>query len=139
MNKALFPDLNDAIKRRFKSSGLILDVRDQAPSSIGEVVQAFNGRVIKVYAGGSDNTIYADPLVNYMFRALHDREHISLQADFSLDGEKQVAYEQAKQFGDALAPIILAEVVGQAAEFFRSGQFPSDQVQFIMERLKVAA
>jgi hypothetical protein len=138
MSKVLFPDLNEAIKRRFAKSGLVLDIQDSAPSTIAEVVQSFGGRVVKVYSGGSDSTIYADPIVNYMFRALHDREHIRLQADFSLDGEKRVAYEQARQFGDALAPIILAEVVEQAAEFFRSGQFPSDQVQFIMERLKAA-
>lgn len=116
-----------------KASKVAYTVADIAPSTFNDLKA--NGLVI--WSRASDHTIYEDARVNHAFRAIHDAMHLSLGAEFTLDGEIWVAKEQARQAGsDLLAELILAEVIGQAEYFKQHGVFPSDQKAFTQAYLK---
>lgn len=129
--------MRDIIMRELSRLGLTLEVRDDAPSTISDVIQAFNGRTVKVWSGACDNTIFIDPHVNRLFRAWHDACHVQLNADFSLQGEKRVAAYQAARVGsDYWARAIMAEVAGQAEYFYKFGVFPANQLEFTLKALR---
>ncbi len=94
---------------------------------------------VTIYMGGSDNTIFGDPEVNYDFRAWHEWTHYILRAPFDLNGELAVAHRQCEDlaliYGHEPRTIrwqqlIMAEVYGQALYFKRWNEFPADQVAF---------
>lgn len=96
------------------------------------------GRVT-VFTGGSDNTIFGEPEINYDFRAWHEWTHFILRAGFDLTGELAVAHRQCEDlalvFGhgykyDEWRKLVMAEVYGQALYFDQRGEFPIDQVYF---------
>jgi hypothetical protein len=90
-----------------------------------------------VWAGASDSTIYGDPSVNHAFRAWHDSLHLKLNAPFTLEGERLVAIEQARLVGsDTMGNILIGEIVGQAEYFAKHGEFPANQVEFMLNWLK---
>lgn len=127
----MFQGLNAAILKQVKT--LKYSVADTAPSTFEDLIKAPS---LIVWSGASDRTIYGDPAVNWAFRAWHDSLHLKLNAPFTLEGEKRVALEQARLVdSDAIARIILAEVVGQAEYFAKQGEFPVDQVAFIKAAL----
>ena len=133
-----FNGLNDAIKTIARKMKLPkIHVSDFAPQTFGDVLKSYSEtKSIVVWSGGSDFTIYKDPQVNYLFRAMHDLTHVSLKSDFSLVGETRVAIYQMSQVGTELAKIIQIEVIGQAQHYFSTGAFPLDQVRFTLEQLK---
>ncbi len=109
---------------------------DIAPSNF-QALKSQGVASLIVWSGASDNTIYGDASVNHAMRAWHDSLHLSLNADFTLQGELRVALEQARLVkNDALAEIIIAEVYGQALFFDKHGEFPVNQVEFIINYLK---
>lgn len=111
------------------------EAQDNAPYSF-ETLKANSGRLV-VWSGASDQTIYGDAKVNHAFRAWHDSLHLKLDADFSFEGERRVAAEQARLIGsDSMGLIIMAEVVGQVEYLNKYGHFPVDQVQFLRNYLK---
>lgn len=125
-------ELNSKIKR-FAPSLLAKDI---APSTFEDLMRLDSKEAI-VWSGASECTIYGDPSVNYAMRAWHDSLHRKLSADFSLAGETRVALEHCRLIeSDGLARIIWAEVVGQAEFFERFGQFPENQVEFILGEIK---
>lgn len=92
-----------------------------------------------VWDGASTNTIYGAETVNHAFRAWHDKLHLELNAPFTLEGEKLVAMEQARLIrSDAMGKILIGEIVGQAEYFAKHGEFPTDQVKFMLNYLKGA-
>jgi len=117
------------------------DVAEKAPETLDEL----NAHIAKTYRmvvwnGASHNTIYGSPEVNWAFRAWHDWCHWRYQLPFTPEGERAAAYVQiahiVRLYGndwDAIdyAALILAEVVGQAAFYEATGQFPEDQVAFV--------
>ena len=134
----MFNGLNDAIRAAARRAGTPrFEVRDVAPQTVAEMRQAYSetGRII-VWSGGSDSTIYCDASVNYLFRAWHDWTHLKTGADFTLAGETANCREQVRLVGSELARLIEVEVVEQAKFFFRTGDFPKDQVLFTIEMLK---
>lgn len=127
--------INSELNSRIVSLAPKHSVSDIAPYSF-ETLRANCGRLV-VWAGASDHTIYGDRSVNWAFRAWHDSLHISLQADFSLAGERIVALEQCRLIGsDLMAKIIMGEVVGQVEYLNKYGHFPIDQVEFMSNYLK---
>lgn len=138
MNTERYRALAERIKREWKLTGSRLIVRDDAPGTFKDLAQDFNPKLVVVSSFGNDKTIYGDPTVNHMFRALHDRLHVSLGAGFDLAGEKLIASVQAKQF-DNLGDIVMAEVAGQAEHYYATGEFPIDQIEFINQYLKKSA
>lgn len=87
-----------------------------------------------VWTGGSDDTIFADPEVNWAFRAWHDYVHIVNDLPFTVEGESLVAFLQAAELPKDWyleRQLILSEVVGQVLyNHFHNGEFPSDQRAF---------
>jgi hypothetical protein len=113
---------------KYNVSSFVPDSYDLLMRNIGEMV---------VWDGASSNTIYADVNVNYAFRAWHDKLHIDLNADFSIEGESRVAMEQARLLkSDSLGRIIIVEVIDQAKYFNANGFFPVDQVDFVLKQLR---
>ncbi len=98
-----------------------------------------------VYNGGCDGTIYADPEVNYAFRAWHDWCHWRGGYDFSVCGETAVCAMQClellSQHGDGeqtrrWIAILRAEVVGQRLYYQRHKRYIDDQRGFVEAYLK---
>jgi hypothetical protein len=98
-----------------------------------------------VWSGASDNTIFGDAQVNYMFRAWHDFIHIKHQLPFTQQGEHEVmliqqqnvmAMEDLSDDEKRFVCLILeAEVDGQIEELKQTGKFVEDQVQFTLNYL----
>lgn len=137
MRPALDPELNRAILAMAPS----FTVSDHAPQTMAELVQC--ERMI-VWAGGSDHTIYADPAVNWAFRAWHDTAHLAHieRHTFDLDGEALACELQILQLRrrfenmpERWAQILRAEIIGQAQYLERTGAFPVDQYDFIKGEL----
>lgn len=114
------------------------DAMEYAPDTYERLASHVStGSRLVVWHGASESTIYGDARVNHAFRAWHDALHLKLGAAFDYDGEKRVALEQARLIdSDAMARIILAEVVGQVDYVSKFGQFPIDQVEFVLQYLK---
>jgi len=128
-----------AIAARLFPCGFL--VAEDAPQSYEELIARLNaGLPMLVYSGGSDQTIYGDPEVNYAFRAWHDWCHWRGQFDFSLAGEIATFQMQAKHlvaiFGDDQRTrwwinILYAEVIGQREFYDEHGCFPENQRAFV--------
>lgn len=93
---------------------------------------------LKIWSGGSENTIFGNPETNYAFRAWHDYIHITKQLDFSPLNEARVAFIQA-----AILPeewlferyLILIEVIGQVLHHDAWGEFVPDQRLFTCQMM----
>jgi hypothetical protein len=135
----MFNGLNDAIKAEAKRMNLpTFTVSDVAPQSFEDLMQHYKATgSLVIWSGGSDATIYKDPAVNYLFRAMHDYTHILINADFTMKGETRTAYKQMSQVGTELAKIIQIEIIGQAEYYMKTGSFLDDQVQFTIDQLKL--
>lgn len=110
-------------------------VRDHAPETMQELAQCER---LTIWSGGSDQTIYADPAINWAFRAWHDSVHLSYAFPFDLAGETLTCEMQILQLRqrwpsmpERWSRIIRAEIVGQALHLQRTGAFPADQYAFI--------
>jgi hypothetical protein len=110
------------------------------------LAQMFTGDGFLVFDGGSDATIYADPRVNFAFRAWHDMHHIKAARGFTLPAERDVCESQLRELVAAYprAPrawldLIRAEIIGQAEHFARFGEFPIDQAAFIRDYIAARA
>lgn len=135
---SLFNGLNDQVKMEAKRMKLPrIHVADFAPQTIEDVVRSYREtNSIVVWSGGSDSTIYKDPQVNYLFRAMHDMTHILIGSDFSMEGETRTALFQMGRSGTEFGKIIQIEVIEQAKYYFQTGSFLEDQVQFTIDQLK---
>ena len=119
-------------------------VCDKAPSSYRELKAHLDaGKRLVIYSGGSNATIYADPEVNYAFRALHDYTHWKGGFDFSVEGETAVCEEQCRQlverYGDPAGrwcDILRAEIIGQRLYYQRHKKYVCDQRAFIEEYIR---
>lgn len=132
----LFPEFNEAIIKVVKHLKIQYEVVDVAPSTFEELKEhASKTSVLKVWAGESTHTIYGSKEVNYAFRAWHDYTHLLLDAPFTLEGELTVALHQAKMV-PKFAEVIMAEVYGQALHAIKTGEFPKDQVKFVLNYIK---
>lgn len=135
----LFNGLNDSLKLVITKQNIPrYEVKDAAPSTLIEVIRAFKEtNKLIIWSGGSENTIYQDRTVNWMFRAWHDHCHIILNQDFTLDGETNTGLYQMSKVGDKLARIIEIEVIDQVKyNLNNNGLFVVDQVQFTIDRMK---
>lgn len=105
------------------------DVSDTAPDSYEALVACFeSGARYVVYAGGSENTIYGDPKVNYHFRAWHDWCHWQGKHNFSFQGEYATYQMQCEHLAQLYGNdetterwrrILFADVIGQKLYFHR--------------------
>lgn len=114
--------------------------RDIAPSTPNQLHEASLTRVLPVWAGSSDATIFGDPATNHAFRAWHDSLHLKSGLGFSVAEEVELgrrqAVEVARLSGDKLATLVWLEVAGQALEYLRTGQFIADQLGWTRDQLR---
>ena len=114
--------------------------------TLEKVTQIFNstGRV-KVWSGGSENTIFDSPEINHAFRAWHDFHHITKGLPFTPQGEILVAQEQCKDivrlYGESTQSeyfmnILKADVIGQTEYLTKHDSYVKDQKGFTEAYLK---
>lgn len=77
-----------------------------------------------VFIGGTRPLI--DFITNLQFRVLHDLQHYLIGADFSFEGE--LAVYNSMVIPATLHDYFWSEIVGQAAVFNTTGQFPEQRV-----------
>lgn len=120
-----------------RASKIRYEVKDIAPNTFEAMIKNYSERkVITVWSGGSDATIFSDAKVNYAFRAWHDATHVKHGYDFSLQGEASTAKIQCNELTtDIGQAIIMTEVVEQARHFFDKGYFPLNQSEFMLQVL----
>jgi len=116
------------------------DVSNAAPETYEELIAHLDaGHRMVVYNGGSEQTIYGDPEVNFAFRAWHDWCHWRGRHDFSHEGERAACAMQSEHlialYGESSQTrrwrrILQAEIIGQRDHFDRHGAFPEDQRAF---------
>ena len=117
------------------------EVANDAPQSYEELVARLDaGMPMLVWRGGSQNSIYGNPEVNYAFRAWHDWCHWRGRHDFSFEGEMAAYRMQAEHlvvvYGDCPRTkwwqrILHAEIIGQRQFYNMLGYFPDDQRDFV--------
>jgi hypothetical protein len=122
------------------------DVSDSAPQTYEQLKALMDaGNRLRVWAGGSEDTIYKEPYVNYAFRAWHDLCHWRGQFSFTLQGEIATCEMQCRQLLEFYGKnetthewcaVLRAEIVGQALYFQRHKRFPEKQNHFIAAYLR---
>ena len=109
-----------------------------APNTWKEL-QKFKGcKVIPVFNGNCENTIYQKPNDNIIFRAWHDSIHLEYGLSFKPVDEKKVGLIHCQQLRAIGAPThvinaIYFDVVGQVEYYSLIGEFLSNQVAFVQE------
>lgn len=122
------------------------DVSENSPSTYEGLIAEHEARGrITVWSGGSRNTIFSSPKVNWAFRAWHDAKHIFNARPFTLEGELLACEDMLddiawNKFPEPVgrfqtvprswARLTFCEVVGQAEYFAATGKFPTHQARF---------
>lgn len=100
----------------------------------------FTHRVLYVWTGASSSTIYPTPQHNWLFRAHHDMVHRATKLGFTFREEVEAAkigiLVLGLQCSPALADIYWADTVGQQEYYYRHGQFPNDQREFVLRYIR---
>jgi hypothetical protein len=123
------------LKHRILKDASKLDyiVKADAPNAVQDLKSTSQ---LVIWSGASDQTVWGDPSVNWAFRALHDRLHISTGLGFTIPEEIELGRIQASLYDGMLADLIYIEVAGQAEHFARTGEFIVDQVSFTLNSLR---
>jgi hypothetical protein len=83
--------------------------------------------VLRVYTGHSEHPVWT-PEENWAFRAVHDYDtHIAHGLPFSLSGEVRAMEAHLRTLPELCWPAIFTEIVGHAAVFFHTGDYPPRQ------------
>lgn len=139
-----FDGLADTVQRAWHYYGARpYDVDENAPDTIPKLIACAGERLgrIRIWPGGTESAIYADPKVNWMFRAWHDNCHLVTKMGFDIPGEIQLGEWQrsiACRFGDLFAEIVHCEIAGQAEFYAATGRFLADQKAFTLDYLNHA-
>ena len=117
------------------------DVSEKAPHTFDELKSLLDAdKRLVVYSGGSSSTIYADPQVNYAFRAWHDWSHWTGNHDLSFEGEIAVCRQQQAHLFELYndteqtrrwCKLVCAEIIGQATYHLCYKRFPNNQRGFV--------
>ncbi len=134
------------IASRLFPCGFDVVPESEAPDCLEKLNEriASTGRmaVMRDYVNGN---IYGCNETNWAFRAWHDWCHWKGQHAFDLDGEAAAARMQIEHvrqlYGEgetleAFSQLIMAEIVGTAAFFAATGDYPKDQRAFVREFLR---
>lgn len=108
--------------------------RDLAPST---EVELFNApRVLPIWTGASENSVFQDERVNWHFRAIHDTAHLETGLGFTVEQEIELGRIQASKLSsDFLARLFWLEIAGQAEYFLKHGKFIENQLEWTLENL----
>lgn len=113
-----------------------------------------------IWRGGSDNTVFGKPHLNWYFRAWHDLVHVKYNKDFTPKGEAGTCAIQQNQLRkafregalraqgfrpdnkthekliDLCCKMLHTEIIGQNEYYQEHGEFVSDQVGFTKSYMK---
>lgn len=126
------------------------DVAENAPDTLAKLCALLDsGKRMVVYSGGSEATIFGNPVVNYAFRAWHDWHHWQGKLAFDPEGEREACARQIEElrehYGhnpltDRWAELLDCEINGQVAYAqAHNGDFPQDQLAFATSYLEDAS
>ena len=121
--------LQESMKLPFRATA-------NAPSTYKAVKAMFDSGItpnnpVLVYNGGSEDTIYSSPDLNFAFRAWHDRVHWENGLNFSVTDEIIVGMEQARKIDNNMGICIMfADTAGQRVYYHKYGEFVSNQREF---------
>lgn len=94
------------------------------------------GRVL-VWTGFSNHTVYDSPKINYAARAWHDYCHIighyphnHIGETAALSVQKAMVRQLRLWDEDRICRLLDLEVIGQVEYYYRTGRFPSNQMEF---------
>jgi hypothetical protein len=130
------PTLRARIARDLALAGVVPEPVPQGnPDGHAAIVAELRRPTFRVWSGASDGTVHGSRAANYAFRAWHDVHHAIVGADFSPEGERELARYACTLFPGrrmvAVRRILDAEVWGQVAYFVRRRTFPVDQLAFV--------
>ena len=117
---------------------------DIAPASLRALTHAVNRSRITchpfpVWKGGSEQTVFLMPHVNYMFRYLHDHEHVATDLSLSIEDEVTLGHAWMRRVATAtqswdVGLLAMEDTVGQTLYYAKHGTFPADQVGWVYEQ-----
>ena len=128
--KALVKFLKDENERLVIAMGIHIYWCDEDPyKDFAEMQRDFTeNRRLKVYGGGTSSPLLTE-WQNFMFRAVHDAHHLSIGADFTLEGEiKAFQHAASLTHNETLKRFFFSEIVLQAATFYATGTFPEQRI-----------
>lgn len=148
VNTPFSQTLNDLILKSFSDTFLSAQSNikvifvDYEPYScfLDMQVDIGNFKRLKVSSLHCDNTIFGFPMINQMFRAVHDYLHFMYNLDFSHENELMVNYYQNsifKKLGASVWDLDLLniETAGQIVYHKKFGDFPKNQRTFTIQQL----
>ena len=128
--------------RRGYGYGLV----DIAPSTLHALEQAvvrsqLTHKPFPVWKGGSTDTVFPDAHHNYMFRYLHDHEHVQLHMTLSVEDERLLGMRWAWRVlgatGDEdTALVAQLDTLGQTNYYAEHGRFPAPQIDWVREQFR---
>lgn len=122
-----------------------------APSTYNELLlmHLTYPNLLVVYDGGSANTIFSSPDMNFTFRAFHDFGHLAHRLDFQFKNEMKLGELQANEIYDDLLgtvgieranvvrDIVRAEIIGQIEYYQIHRRYIDDQQTYVKGYLGV--
>jgi hypothetical protein len=134
-------ELNEAVLVMAGRYVPVYVIADNAPSTYRQLKEHLDaGKTMVVAHEGSNNTIFADPHINFAFRAWHDWCHWKGEYDFSLYGESATYCMQLDQllavYGNnwrtrQWSDYLKAEVIGQRQYYEKYKAYIDDQRSFV--------
>lgn len=146
--KALTHFVQAKAKRLHSELGFGYVEKANAPADFLELKAAWarsqaTREAFPVYMGASDTSIYMTDEANWAFRFWHDVLHIEYNLDFCTSSEITLGGLHvdavAKQFGpDSTETLLmLADTVGQTQYYARTGTFPENQMEFVLNYVNI--
>lgn len=93
----------------------------------------FDKKVIYIWTGASEGTIFGEPTINHKFRLWHDVEHFKNKLGYDYLDESIVCEIQKNQLPNEWVfekELIHAEITGQAQYFMKNDSFVPNQRLF---------
>lgn len=133
-----FASLRELLSREARRLGLPRwERRDEAPQTVAELLRDPFGP-LPVWAGCSEGTVWGDPDVNGLFRAIHDTWHRRTGAGFTVADEVALGHAQACAADcDVIRRLTWSEVSGQALYYLEHNDYIPEgaQVSFTLGQL----
>lgn len=138
---------NQFIEDWFESNKDKFMVSDKSPFNFNDIDSTFKlftdhyrqFNAITMWYDDNEDNIFADTVINAKFRAWHDYTHVFLNADFTLDKEKEVYLYQSMLLPldwEYERQLMYCEIVKQAEHYSSGGKTIKNQRKFTKNFLK---
>jgi len=127
-------ELIDFIRSELLTRDIRYIARPWAPATFDALKADCLPTRLVVDSSNSEHTIFESPEDNHAFRAFHDFYHLTLDADFSVNGERKVTARQLRDARSAglshNAMTLYTAELRQYEHYFKHGRFPLNQRLF---------